>query len=600
MASIVRFTASWVSNLAAKLVYSTVEGYAFLFSRYGASVLLGAEAALLLRAAGPHRAAGTAIQAATATVIARGVWAFFHSAQQSHRNAAEERNNNQAAAAATAIAAATQSIWDWEPPSGDAFASGAWHVLRELVVTATKMQKLYPEISTLMALPELARPEELTSRLYYFYVASENAGVSDYDLSDSKLVPEAMLDSLRAKRPFATYAYDCTSDTVLADTLRPLGYRLLAAKYEPDITSGCPAYYLAMSNTSATKTTITTADGNSTSTHHATSTGEEQREEVILCIRGTYSPEDVFTDLLMVGVAFGGDEEERKLHPSAPVYNVHAGMAKAAFFLAEKFGSMLCMLRDAGVKVTLIGHSLGAGVASILALHLKQKKYGFTAETLQCFAFEPPACLDLPLAEACSDVVLSMVHADDIVPRMAVEPFSAFLKELAEFDWQAESKKEGAALPAPLAVMHKLAGIVGSKAVAEGAAEADVEKVAKEEEEETTSTTTTAAVGEKTKAVTVLHGKYNPFVPGKVVFVCESPSGNHSEIQGVDGGDCTTNASNAVAVLASTAAISCANPPVLLEPSSPVLRRIRLTSTIVSDHFIDKPACMMALGEKTT
>ncbi|KAG7670917.1 hypothetical protein Ndes2526B_g01318 [Nannochloris sp. 'desiccata'] len=570
MASIVRFTASWVSNLAAKLVYSTVEGYAFLFSKYGASVVFGAEAALLLRAAGTQRALATGLQAATACIIGRGVWAFFHAAQASHRNNAmkekdtslEEAMTAAGSAASTAVAAATQSIWDWEPPSSDQFASGAWHVLRELVVTATKMQELYPEISTLMALPGLCRPEELTSRLYYLYVASENASVSDYDLSDGEPVPESMLESLRAMRPFAMFAYDCPTDAVLSDALITRGFRLLAAKYEPDITSGCPAYYLAMSTTSYSSGSSRTASVIEESSGGATGGDGKNIGEVILCIRGTYSPEDVFTDLLMVGVAFGGEEESTT---PTPVVSAHAGMAKAALFLVEKFGPMLCMLRDSGMKVTLIGHSLGAGVASIVALHLKQRKYGFNYSTLQCFAFEPPACLDLPLAEACSDVVLSMVHADDIVPRMAAGPFSAFLQEVAQFDWQAEANKEGNALPAPLAVMHKLAGLVGSKVVAESASTA-----AQEDSDKDTEVNNSTIEEKKKKELKKKEdSKYNPFVPGKVVWLSSQPQGQQP-VQ------------------------------MLLKPASPVLRRIRLTSSIISDHFIDKQACMMALGEMTT
>jgi hypothetical protein len=573
MASIVRFTALWASNLAAKLVYSTLEGYAFLCSKYGASVVFGAEAILLLHAAGPQRALATGILAATACITGRGVWAFFHAAQASYEATAMKEKTNSldnattaaGSVATAAVAADTQSIWDWEPPSSDQYASGAWHVLRELVVTATKMQELYPEISTLMALPELSRPEELTSRLYYLYVASENAGVSDYNLSNEKPVPESMLGSLRAMRPLASFAYDCTSDAVLSDALITRGFRLLAAKYEPDITSGCPAYYLAMSTAPSSPSSSGASSTGATSAiegNRGGDTGVESKNsgEVILCIRGTYSPEDVFTDLLMVGVTFGG-EEERGTSTPAPVVNAHAGMAKAASFLVEKFGPMLCMLRDSGMKVTLIGHSLGAGVASIVALYLKHRKYGFNSTSLRCFAYEPPACLDLPLAEACSDVVLSMVHADDIVPRMAVEPFSAFLEEVARFDWQAEAKKEGNAMPAPLSVMHKLAGLVGSKVVAES-----VSTASQEENEKKVEVNTSATSAEEKKKE---ENKYNPFVPGKIVFVCSQPQGQHAV-------------------------------RVLLKPASPVLRRIRLTSSIISDHFIDKEACMMALGEKTT
>ncbi len=47
--------------------------------------------------------------------------------------------------------------------------------------------------------------------------------------------------------------------------------------------------------------------------------------------------------------------------------------------------------------MTLVGHSLGAGVAAILACILKD----MGLKRLRCYAFETPACVGRVLAEEC-------------------------------------------------------------------------------------------------------------------------------------------------------------------------------------------------------
>lgn len=85
---------------------------------------------------------------------------------------------------------------------------------------------------------------------------------------------------------------------------------MITAQYNADLSSGCPAYYLALNDTT---------------------------KAALLCIRGTYSPEDMLTDLLASGVQFMDSG-----------HSAHAGMVKAAQFLAKKFGGLLHALHDAG------------------------------------------------------------------------------------------------------------------------------------------------------------------------------------------------------------------------------------------------------------
>ncbi|VDK39364.1 unnamed protein product [Anisakis simplex] len=69
--------------------------------------------------------------------------------------------------------------------------------------------------------------------------------------------------------------------------------------------------------------------------------------------------------------------------------------------------------------ITICGHSLGAGVATLLALLLKQ-----SYETIRCYAFSPPGCVisesGLPETE---NMVFSVIVGDDLVPRLSYEVF---------------------------------------------------------------------------------------------------------------------------------------------------------------------------------
>lgn len=73
--------------------------------------------------------------------------------------------------------------------------------------------------------------------------------------------------------------------------------------------------------------------------------------------------------------------------------------------------------RHAGYTLRITGHSLGAGIASILAIMLKRKH-----PTLRCHCFCPPGCtLSTDMAESCKDFTTSYVLDHDIVPRISFD-----------------------------------------------------------------------------------------------------------------------------------------------------------------------------------
>ena len=75
--------------------------------------------------------------------------------------------------------------------------------------------------------------------------------------------------------------------------------------------------------------------------------------------------------------------------------------------LFEKYGNV--------TKIVVTGHSLGAGVASILALMLDIR----FKDKVSCYAFSPPGGLICPEANDHADrVITSLFVGNDIIPRL--------------------------------------------------------------------------------------------------------------------------------------------------------------------------------------
>lgn len=159
-----------------------------------------------------------------------------------------------------------------------------------------------------------------------------------------------------------------------------------------------------------------------------------EKAAVVVSIRGTLSLYDVLTDL----------NAEHEMLPTVPKNELwfgHRGMVAAAEYIRAKLVRRRLLERaldelrraDEGrgkfansatpdqrdsptYPIVIVGHSLGAGTAAILAILLKQ-----SYSNVACFAFAPPGGL---LSEAAAhysrDFVISIVHGKDIVPRIGL------------------------------------------------------------------------------------------------------------------------------------------------------------------------------------
>lgn len=109
-------------------------------------------------------------------------------------------------------------------------------------------------------------------------------------------------------------------------------------------------------------------------------------------------------------------------------------MWKRAIALADPCGRMHKALNDALVKnadynIVLVGHSLGAGVASLIALKWSNlagtdMSIGMQFETsadsqlpphrrLHAYAYGPPCVMSIELSRACRGLVTSIIHGQD-------------------------------------------------------------------------------------------------------------------------------------------------------------------------------------------
>lgn len=130
---------------------------------------------------------------------------------------------------------------------------------------------------------------------------------------------------------------------------------------------------------------------------------------LVLAIRGTMSSGDVLTDLRC-------RSGKAKLSPESEPEAVHMGMWETAVRMDAELGEVVeealagsCK----GLALRLTGHSLGAGVATLLALRWEKRFARFEMEEgwrVKCFAFAPPCTVSLRMADASTKTVTSLVR----------------------------------------------------------------------------------------------------------------------------------------------------------------------------------------------
>lgn len=236
-------------------------------------------------------------------------------------------------------------------------------------------------------------------------------------------VPSPQVREILRVCPLAVSLPYLESEEDLQRLLGYQGYQLLFA--ETVSSKERPAYYLAADSKSKT---------------------------VLLGVRGTNSLHDVLTDLAAVPVkwppedyheatkppkradeipsseSFSSLEGTKEVLPTDKGQYVHAGMGRAAMWLFKEVIFCLQSFSEKGYKVLTTGHSLAAGVVTLLSILLRP----YIPE-LQCFAYATPACMGELLGDSCRDYVTSVVLAHDVVPRASVAATRKLVQDLDQF-----------------------------------------------------------------------------------------------------------------------------------------------------------------------
>ena len=208
----------------------------------------------------------------------------------------------------------------------------------------------------------------------------------------------------------------------------------------------------------------------------------------------------------------------------------------------------------------------------------------------------------------------STVHGDDVVPRLCIRSFAGLLEELAAFDWRqaqaaaAEVAEKGeGGLPVAQHLEQLLVWALGGSgggacgnssrareqpaegdaAAADGLLQAAAGKVramaAGEEGEEGGGTP--AGGSSSSRASLGSEGferPYNAHVPGRVVLIYRQAGGAGGGADSTDDGGGAGSTAGA-----SVALVGCQHPAV---------RRLRVSSRMISDHFVDTEDVVTALG----
>jgi len=134
---------------------------------------------------------------------------------------------------------------------------------------------------------------------------------------------------------------------------------------------------------------------------------------LVLAIRGTLSAADALTDLRCDAgeVALGGSAQR-----------VHTGMWESAVMLDSKVRETIqAALAEGGVchgmQLVVVGHSLGGGVASLLAIRWRCERI---LASVEAFAFAPPCVVSPGLAREAEGYITSVVLRDDAVCRWSL------------------------------------------------------------------------------------------------------------------------------------------------------------------------------------
>lgn len=225
------------------------------------------------------------------------------------------------------------------------------------------------------------------------------------------------IDRLNEQLQLALLSYADTMEEIQTTLRKDYDFEL--AYCDMASTPGRPSHFIAVNKGSIEKK------------EHALSflSSDASTLEVIMVVRGTKTITDIITDLLM-------DEEEYKGG------HCHNGILESGQYLADKhtqlFRNLLQVSGKKKIKLTLIGHSLGAGAATIAGMELNE----LPEMDVQVVGFGCPALLSKELSQKTESFVTTVVADNDCIPRTSSATMLNAILDMASFDWTPYAKQD--------------------------------------------------------------------------------------------------------------------------------------------------------------
>ncbi|XP_057428068.1 uncharacterized protein LOC130721319 isoform X2 [Lotus japonicus] len=166
-------------------------------------------------------------------------------------------------------------------------------------------------------------------------------------------------------------------------------------------------------------------------------------QSVVIAIRGTETPEDLITDGLCKECTLSAEDlgglincnhihsNIRKNVTSSFPHFGHSGIVEAAreVFMqiegnpgeqdSESYGLLSKLLGVGcecfGYNVRIVGHSLGGSIAALLGIRLYNRY-----PNLHVYSYGPLPCVDLVVANACSEFVTSIIFGNEFSSRLSI------------------------------------------------------------------------------------------------------------------------------------------------------------------------------------
>uniref|UniRef100_A0AC11B740 Diacylglycerol lipase beta n=1 Tax=Ovis aries TaxID=9940 RepID=A0AC11B740_SHEEP len=140
---------------------------------------------------------------------------------------------------------------------------------------------------------------------------------------------------------------------------------------------------------------------------------DHRKESVVVAVRGTMSLQDILTDL-------SAESEPLDLECEVQDCWAHKGISQAARYVYRRLVNDGILSQAFSIapeyRLVVVGHSLGAGAAALLALMLKSSH-----PQVRCYAFSPPrGLLSKSLYEYSKTFIVSLVLGKDVIPRLSV------------------------------------------------------------------------------------------------------------------------------------------------------------------------------------